>query len=115
VPVTPHAGQAHNYHLTMANRNCPMSEYFPVHDVEIGNELFYYISDGDPPPRVMVSWICRRTHQGWVLSFPTSTSGISTFRRNPPASMMVMIFRQANQGVTIAPYRGRNNDDRSAL
>jgi L-alanine-DL-glutamate epimerase-like enolase superfamily enzyme len=48
VPVIPHAGQAHNYHLTMANMNCPMSEYFPVHDVEIGNELFYYIFAGDP-------------------------------------------------------------------
>lgn len=48
VPVIPHAGQAHNYHLTMANANCPMSEYFPVYDVEVGNELFYYIFEGDP-------------------------------------------------------------------
>ena len=48
VPVIPHAGQAHNYHLTMANLNCPMSEYFPVHDIEVGNELFYYIFAGDP-------------------------------------------------------------------
>jgi L-alanine-DL-glutamate epimerase-like enolase superfamily enzyme len=48
VPVIPHAGQAHNYHLTMANINCPMSEYFPVFDVEVGNELFYYLFDGDP-------------------------------------------------------------------
>lgn len=48
VPVIPHAGQAHNYHLTMASPNCPISEYFPVHDVEIGNELFYYIFKGDP-------------------------------------------------------------------
>lgn len=48
VPVIPHAGQMHNYHLTMANFNCPMSEWFPVFDVEIGNELFYYIFDGDP-------------------------------------------------------------------
>lgn len=48
VPVIPHAGQAHNYHLTMANANCPISEFFPVHDVEIGNELFYYIFSGDP-------------------------------------------------------------------
>ena len=23
---------------------------FPVHDVEIGNELFYYIFEGDPAP-----------------------------------------------------------------
>ena len=48
IPVIPHAGQMHNYHLTMANMNCPISEYFPVFDVEVGNELFYYIFDGDP-------------------------------------------------------------------
>ncbi|MEC8196033.1 MAG: L-rhamnonate dehydratase [Pseudomonadota bacterium] len=48
VPVIPHAGQMHNYHLTMANANCMISEYFPVFDVEVGNELFYYIFDGDP-------------------------------------------------------------------
>ena len=42
VPVIPHAGQMHNYHLTMSNFNCPISEFFPVHDVEIGNELFYH-------------------------------------------------------------------------
>ena len=47
VPVIPHAGQAHNYHLTMANANCMISEYFPVFDVEVGNELFYYIFEGD--------------------------------------------------------------------
>jgi len=48
IPVIPHAGQMHNYHLSMANFNCPMSEWFPVYDVEIGNELFYYIFKGDP-------------------------------------------------------------------
>ena len=48
VPVIPHAGQMHHYHLTMANTNCPMSEYFPIFDVEVGNELFYYIFNGDP-------------------------------------------------------------------
>lgn len=48
VPVIPHAGQMHNYHLTMANVNCPISEYFPVHDVEVGNELFYYVFKGEP-------------------------------------------------------------------
>jgi L-alanine-DL-glutamate epimerase-like enolase superfamily enzyme len=48
VPVIPHAGQMHNYHLTMSSLNCPISEYFPIHDVEVGNELFYYIFAGDP-------------------------------------------------------------------
>jgi L-alanine-DL-glutamate epimerase-like enolase superfamily enzyme len=50
VPVIPHAGQMHNYHLTMSSLNCPMSEYFPMFDVEVGNELFYYVFKGEPQP-----------------------------------------------------------------
>jgi L-alanine-DL-glutamate epimerase-like enolase superfamily enzyme len=50
VPVIPHAGQMHNYHLTMSTLASPMAEFFPVHDVEIGNELFYYLFKGDPEP-----------------------------------------------------------------
>ena len=30
--------------------NYPISKYFPVHDIEIGNELFYYIFEGDSKP-----------------------------------------------------------------
>jgi L-lyxonate dehydratase len=48
VPVIPHAGQMHNYHLVMASFNSPMAEYFPVVDVEVGNELFWYIFDDEP-------------------------------------------------------------------
>jgi L-alanine-DL-glutamate epimerase-like enolase superfamily enzyme len=48
VPVIPHAGQAHNFHVVMASYNSPMAEYFPIVDVEIGNELFWYIFDGEP-------------------------------------------------------------------
>lgn len=48
VPVIPHAGQMHNFHLVMSSLNSPMAEYFPVVDVEIGNELFWYIFDGEP-------------------------------------------------------------------
>ena len=48
VPVIPHAGQMHNYHVVLASLNCPMAEYFPVVDVEVGNELFWYIFDGEP-------------------------------------------------------------------
>jgi L-lyxonate dehydratase len=48
VPVIPHAGQMHNYHIVMASLNSPMAEHFPVVDVEVGNELFYYIFDGEP-------------------------------------------------------------------
>jgi L-alanine-DL-glutamate epimerase-like enolase superfamily enzyme len=48
VPVIPHAGQMHNYHVVMASLNSPMAEYFPLVDVEVGNELFWYIFDGEP-------------------------------------------------------------------
>jgi L-alanine-DL-glutamate epimerase-like enolase superfamily enzyme len=48
VPVVPHAGQMHNYHVVMASVNCPMAEYFPPVDVEVGNELFWYIFEGEP-------------------------------------------------------------------
>src|SRR5215475_3369674 len=48
IPVIPHAGQMHNFHIVMASLNSPMAEYFPLVDVEVGNELFWYIFDGEP-------------------------------------------------------------------
>jgi L-rhamnonate dehydratase len=39
IPVVPHAGQMHNYHIVMANLNSPMAEFFPQVDV-----------DGEPVP-----------------------------------------------------------------
>ena len=48
IPVIPHAGQLHNYHIVMASLNSPMAEYFPIVDVEVGNELFWYIFNGEP-------------------------------------------------------------------
>jgi L-rhamnonate dehydratase len=48
VPVIPHAGQMHNYHLVMASLNSPMAEYFPIVDIEVGNELFWYVFQGEP-------------------------------------------------------------------
>ena len=50
VPVVPHAGQMHNFHVVMASFNSPMAEFFPIVDVEIGNELFWYIFEGEPIP-----------------------------------------------------------------
>jgi L-rhamnonate dehydratase len=50
VPVVPHAGQMHNFHVVMASYNSPMAEFFPAVDVEIGNELFWYIFQGEPKP-----------------------------------------------------------------
>src|SRR5438105_2854775 len=51
VPVIPHAGQMHNYHVVMASLNSPMAEYFPPVEVEVGNELFWYIFKGEPRPK----------------------------------------------------------------
>ena len=50
VPVVPHAGQMHNYHLVMASYNSPIAEFFPPVEVEVGNELFWYIFKGEPTP-----------------------------------------------------------------
>jgi len=50
VPVVPHAGQMHNFHVVMASLNSPIAEFFPKVDVEVGNELFWYIFDGEPEP-----------------------------------------------------------------
>ena len=46
--VIPHAGQMHNYHITMSSYAGPIAEYFPKVPVEVGNELFWYIFDGEP-------------------------------------------------------------------
>jgi L-alanine-DL-glutamate epimerase-like enolase superfamily enzyme len=51
IPVIPHAGQMHNYHVVMASLNSPMAEFFPPVDVEVGNELFWYIFKGEPMPK----------------------------------------------------------------
>jgi L-alanine-DL-glutamate epimerase-like enolase superfamily enzyme len=48
IPVIPHGGQMHNYHIVMASLNSPMAEFFPKVKVEVGNELFWYIFDGEP-------------------------------------------------------------------
>lgn len=50
VPVVPHAGQMHNFHIVMSSFNAPMAEFFPRVQVEVGNELFWYIFEGEPEP-----------------------------------------------------------------
>jgi L-rhamnonate dehydratase len=40
----------HNYHVVMASLNSPIAEFFPPVDVEVGNELFWYIFKGEPTP-----------------------------------------------------------------
>ena len=48
IAVIPHAGQMHNYHVTMSSYAAPIAEYFPKVPVEVGNELFWYVFDGEP-------------------------------------------------------------------
>lgn len=47
VEVIPHGGQMHNLHVVMSSFACPMAEYFPATEIEVGNELFWYIFDGE--------------------------------------------------------------------
>jgi L-alanine-DL-glutamate epimerase-like enolase superfamily enzyme len=64
-PVIPHAGQMHNFHVVMASLNSPMAEYFPIVDVEVGNELFWYIFNGEPKARTATS-ILMKACQAWA-------------------------------------------------
>lgn len=47
VEVIPHGGQMHNLHVVMSSYACPMAEYFPQTEIEVGNEMFWYIFDGE--------------------------------------------------------------------
>lgn len=49
IPVIPHAGQAHNYHLVASQPACPMAEYFPVNPQPlVGNEMPHLLFEGEP-------------------------------------------------------------------
>jgi len=51
IPVIPHAGQSHNYHLVIAHLNSPMAEYFPPPPDGVlpdMNEAFWWIFTGEP-------------------------------------------------------------------
>jgi L-rhamnonate dehydratase len=48
LPVIPHAGQLHNYHLVASQPACPMAEYFPPGPVDVGNELPHLLFAGEP-------------------------------------------------------------------
>lgn len=47
VEVIPHGGQMHNLHVVMSSFASPMAEYFPITEIEVGNEMFWYIFDGE--------------------------------------------------------------------
>src|SRR5262245_54455526 len=49
LPVLPHAGQMHNYHLVMSHMNSPIAEYFPPPDgIPDPNEMFWHVFEGEP-------------------------------------------------------------------
>jgi L-rhamnonate dehydratase len=51
LPVIPHAGQMHNYHLVMSHLNSPMAEYLPPKGgggILDDDTLFYEIFVGEP-------------------------------------------------------------------
>jgi L-alanine-DL-glutamate epimerase-like enolase superfamily enzyme len=47
IEVIPHGGNMHNLHVVMSSYACPMAEYFPKTEIEVGNEMFWYIFDGE--------------------------------------------------------------------
>jgi L-alanine-DL-glutamate epimerase-like enolase superfamily enzyme len=47
IEVIPHGGNMHNLHVVMSSYACPMAEYFPRTEIEVGNEMFWYIFDGE--------------------------------------------------------------------
>jgi L-rhamnonate dehydratase len=54
LPVLPHAGQMHNYHLIMASMNSPIAEFFPPpapNTPPDPNELFWATFHGEPLPQ----------------------------------------------------------------
>ena len=77
VPVVPHAGQMHNYHVVMASLNSPIAEFFPKVDVEVGNELFWYIFDGEPEP---VRWLHRSGENMPGLGLTVNEESLKRFR-----------------------------------
>lgn len=47
IEVIPHGGQMHNLHVVMSSFASPMAEYFPQTEIEVGNEMFWYIFNGE--------------------------------------------------------------------
>ena len=82
IPVIPHAGQMHNYHVVMASLNSPMAEYFPIVDVEVGNELFWYIFRGEPKAKRRIHR-SRRKLPGLGLTINEAALKSSTLSNKP--------------------------------
>lgn len=74
IAVIPHAGQMHNYHITMSSYGAPIAEYFPKVPVEVGNELFWYIFDGEP------------VAEGGYINLSDTTPGFGLTLKTPDAN-----------------------------
>jgi L-rhamnonate dehydratase len=49
IPVIPHAGQVHNYHLVASQPAAPMAEFFPINARPlVGNEMTHLLFGGEP-------------------------------------------------------------------
>ena len=49
IPVIPHGGQMHNYHLIAASHHSPVTEYFPPQEeITDGNGFFWHVVRGEP-------------------------------------------------------------------
>ena len=71
LPVIPHAGQLHNYHLVMAHLNSPMAEYFPSAS-EGGalddDTLFWELFRGEPRAENGFVRLPETPGLGWTLN-----------------------------------------------
>lgn len=78
LPVVPHGGQQHNYHLVISQTACPMAEYFPGEDaIAVGNELPHWLFDGEPTPVA-----------GHVRLAPLPGLGLAVAPRDPVAEIV---------------------------
>jgi L-alanine-DL-glutamate epimerase-like enolase superfamily enzyme len=68
LPVLPHAGQLHNYHLIMAHLNSPIAEFFPEMQPPTGYTLFWRIFTGEPEPENGFITLDDRPGLGWSLN-----------------------------------------------
>ncbi len=87
LPVLPHAGQMHNYHLIMAHMNSPIAEFFPPPiGFADGNEMFWTAFVGEPLPQD--GYITLPDRPGLGLELNWETIGAARIApAHPPGSL----------------------------